>query len=240
MAMESQLTLVTVDSAVRLTFNRDNMKNATISLDSAHAYTITTDAQNMYTELRAVANGELLAPIVRKAILPDTIAFPTVNDGQELQWRNSLRGRDSPTTPRRHTIDTEHGLFILKAHPLHRLAVRAFPNQTTYRRWLRVGNASAPTLVICTSIVGWIQTLDTPEERVNAHRATARPIISNGSTSPKTCPLANSRSTYVGRQRYNGTHYKANSLLITFRIHGYTHTPQVSAQRSPLIGTHKC
>jgi hypothetical protein len=77
MAMESQLTLVTVDSAVRLTFNRDN---ATISLDSVHAYTITTDAQNMYTELRAVGNGELLVRIVRKAILPDTIAFPTVND----------------------------------------------------------------------------------------------------------------------------------------------------------------
>ncbi|KAJ7821371.1 hypothetical protein B0H14DRAFT_3471555 [Mycena olivaceomarginata] len=134
MAMESQLTLVTVDSAVRLTFNRDN---ATISLDSVHAYTITTDAQNMYTELRAVGNGELLVRIVRKAILPDTIAFPTTPQ-RLVRYTSSQCFSSSPRY--------RHGTWAVHSQGTPSASAGA---KTTYSRWLRVGNASTPTLVIC-------------------------------------------------------------------------------------------
>jgi hypothetical protein len=44
--MDSQLTLVSAAPAARLMFSQDSMKNATLSLDSGPAYTISTDASN--------------------------------------------------------------------------------------------------------------------------------------------------------------------------------------------------
>jgi hypothetical protein len=95
--MDSQLTLVTVAPEIRLMFDRDSMKNATLLLDSVPAYTISTDTTNACTELRVTGTGELLARVAWKDILPDTITFPTVNGGREMglkKWLNKSKLSD--------------------------------------------------------------------------------------------------------------------------------------------------
>ncbi|KAJ7831779.1 hypothetical protein B0H14DRAFT_2592459 [Mycena olivaceomarginata] len=51
-SMDSQLTLVPAAHAERLIFSADSMKNTTLYLDGAPAYTLFTDAKNC-TELGA-------------------------------------------------------------------------------------------------------------------------------------------------------------------------------------------
>jgi hypothetical protein len=89
--MDSQLTLVSIAPAARLVFSQDSMKNATLFLDSGPAYTISTDTSNARTELRAAGTGELLARIVRKEIMPDTITFPALNGGKEIRLTKWLK-----------------------------------------------------------------------------------------------------------------------------------------------------
>jgi hypothetical protein len=72
-------------------FSQDNMKNATLLLDSGPAYTISTDTSNAHTELRAAGTDELLARVARKEFLPDTIRFPALNGGKEMRLTKWLR-----------------------------------------------------------------------------------------------------------------------------------------------------
>lgn len=147
--MESQLTLVTIAPEVRLLFSADSMKNATLFLDSAPAYMISTDEQNSCTELRTAGTRELLARITRKEVLPDSIMFPNLNGGKEMRLAKWLKkskladgscaivpitlcsyhcslGADIFVSPFSSIfgVETEHGTFVLRAHPAHRLAVR--------------------------------------------------------------------------------------------------------------------
>jgi uncharacterized protein involved in exopolysaccharide biosynthesis len=89
--MDSQLTLVSLAPAARLIFSSDSMENATLSLDSGPAYTISTDASAVRTELRASGTGDLLARVVRKEFLPDTIMFPAFNGGKEMRLNKWLK-----------------------------------------------------------------------------------------------------------------------------------------------------
>jgi hypothetical protein len=89
--MDSQLTLVSLAPAACLIFSSDSMENATLSLDSGPAYTISTDASNARTELRASGTGDLLARIVRKEFLPDTIMFPAFSGGKEMRLKKWLK-----------------------------------------------------------------------------------------------------------------------------------------------------
>lgn len=137
--MESQLTLVNPAPPVSFTFATNSMINTTLYRDSRPAYTLSTELQGSTTELRASDTSELLARISRKEILPDTITFPSINDGKEMRLSKWMRrcklpdGRYDGTLlgccvpmcfSHAHAIDTEVGVCLLKKHRIHRLAVR--------------------------------------------------------------------------------------------------------------------
>ncbi|KAJ6563321.1 hypothetical protein DFH09DRAFT_1158948, partial [Mycena vulgaris] len=83
--MDSQLTLADPSPPVSLTFNADSMTNATLTINNTTpAYTISTDSRGGTTEIRAAGTDEVLARIVRKGILPDTITFPNLNGGKAV------------------------------------------------------------------------------------------------------------------------------------------------------------
>ncbi|KAJ7500029.1 hypothetical protein FB451DRAFT_1207265 [Mycena latifolia] len=81
--MDSQLTLVD-PAPVSLIFDSNSMTNATLRINSAPAYTISTDSRGT-TEIRAAGTDDVLARIMRKGLLPDTISFPTLDGGKELR-----------------------------------------------------------------------------------------------------------------------------------------------------------
>ncbi|KAJ6540836.1 hypothetical protein DFH09DRAFT_1323076 [Mycena vulgaris] len=120
--MDSQLTLVTPVPPVSLTFDTDSMINATIFLNSRPAYKISTELQGSTTEIRASVTSELLACISRKEILPNTIAFPNVNDGKDMRLSKWLSRRKLPDGLHVWVIETEVGKCFLRKHPVHRLA----------------------------------------------------------------------------------------------------------------------
>ncbi|KAF8194059.1 hypothetical protein K438DRAFT_1969349 [Mycena galopus ATCC 62051] len=95
-AMDSQLTLVTIPPPVPLTFSRNDMNHATLSLGYVPTYTITTDAQAACTELRDTGSGVLLARIIRRVFLPDTIMFPALDSGHEIKLAQWLKKTKLP------------------------------------------------------------------------------------------------------------------------------------------------
>ncbi|KAJ7753142.1 hypothetical protein B0H14DRAFT_2635640 [Mycena olivaceomarginata] len=129
--MDSQLTLVTVAAEV------------------PPAYIISTDEQNSCTELRTAGTGELLARITRKDVLPDSIAFPNVNGNKEMRlakWLKKSKLADGSST---FDVETEHGTFFLRAHPVHRLALYKEEDlETPVAYWQRINAAAPPTLVM--------------------------------------------------------------------------------------------
>ncbi|KAJ7436852.1 hypothetical protein FB451DRAFT_1570903 [Mycena latifolia] len=92
--MDSQLTLVD-PAPVSLIFDSNSMTNATLRINSAPAYTISTDSRGT-TEIRAAGSDDVLARVVRKGLLPDTISFPTLDDGKELRLSRCSNPRSFP------------------------------------------------------------------------------------------------------------------------------------------------
>ncbi len=94
--MDSQLTLVDSALPICLTFSKDSMINTTLYRDSRPVYTISTELQGTTTEIRAAGTAELLARICRNDILPNTVAFPSINDGKVMRLSKWLRGCKLP------------------------------------------------------------------------------------------------------------------------------------------------
>ncbi|KAF7288824.1 hypothetical protein HMN09_01364200 [Mycena chlorophos] len=124
--MDSQLTLVLRPSESRLVFAEDNMKNTSIFVDGAPAYTIRTPLDNKTTEIVEAASGSVLARVVRRELRPDTLALvgtdgrlgPQVRVDRWLR-KGKLQNRASAyfLGPR---PDEQ---LLLRPHPQHRLAL---------------------------------------------------------------------------------------------------------------------
>ncbi|KAJ7907817.1 hypothetical protein B0H13DRAFT_1715704 [Mycena leptocephala] len=121
--MDSQLTLVDSALPICLTFSKDSMINTTLYRDSRPVYTISTKLQGTATEIRAAGTAELLARICRNDILPNTVAFPSINDGKEMRLSKWLRGCKLPDGSHAYVIETELGKCFLKKHRTHRLVL---------------------------------------------------------------------------------------------------------------------
>jgi hypothetical protein len=92
--MDSQLTLVDPSPPIFLKFDTNSMTNATLSLNSVPMYIISTDSPGAITEIRAAGTNEVLARILRKGLLPDTIKFPDLNAGKDMRlskWLKSIK-----------------------------------------------------------------------------------------------------------------------------------------------------
>ncbi|KAJ7637495.1 hypothetical protein B0H17DRAFT_837030, partial [Mycena rosella] len=121
--MESQFTLVTATPPIYLKFGSDSMINTTISMNSRPAYTLSMALQGSTTDLSALRTSELLARISRKEILPNTIAFPSVNNGKEIRLSKWMSRQKLSDGLHVHLIETEIGKCFLRKHSVHRLAV---------------------------------------------------------------------------------------------------------------------
>ncbi|KAJ7171420.1 hypothetical protein C8R46DRAFT_1216985 [Mycena filopes] len=156
--MDSQLTLVTPAPATHLLFSRDSMKNATLLLNGTPAYTIATDADGSCTELRtantslvvtAGANtAEVLARIRRRALRPDTIAFPRTEDKEMAisKWLKKSRNADGSSF---HVLKTVEGdTLVLRKHAVHRLAMFPAEEDEPIAYWHRASPILPPTLVM--------------------------------------------------------------------------------------------
>ncbi|KAJ7142622.1 hypothetical protein C8R44DRAFT_760891 [Mycena epipterygia] len=148
--MDSQLTLVTASPAISLIFSRDSMTNATLLVDAASRYTISSNSQNSITEIRAADTTKLLAQIFRRDILPDTIAFPSVNAGKGIRMSKWLRKTKLLDGSVGYVIETEeHGNFVLRVHRQLRLALfREDDLDTPVAHWQRSSDTAAPALIL--------------------------------------------------------------------------------------------
>ncbi|KAJ7453325.1 hypothetical protein B0H11DRAFT_2245555 [Mycena galericulata] len=165
--MDSQLTLVATSPSVCLSFSRNSMKNATLSLGSGiPTYIISTDPQNPWTEIRAAgtSDSEVLVRIAWKSVLADTIAFPEINGGKEMRltkWLRKAKLSDGSTI---HFIETKHGNFFLKIHPVHRLALfSAHDPETVVAHWRYPSNNDEPWLPALILRGGAIKDADRPQ-----------------------------------------------------------------------------
>ncbi|KAJ7488897.1 hypothetical protein FB451DRAFT_1080370 [Mycena latifolia] len=120
--MDSQVTLV-APAPVSLVFDANDVMNATLSLNSTPAYTISTDSRGTTTEIRAAETNEVLARVVRKGLLPDTITFPDVNGGKELRLSKWLKSAKLPDGVPGSVIETEVGKCFLRKYRQYRLAL---------------------------------------------------------------------------------------------------------------------
>ncbi|KAJ7153986.1 hypothetical protein C8R43DRAFT_1186882 [Mycena crocata] len=129
--MDSQVTLVDPSPLISLRFNVDNMANTTLSLNSTPIYTISTDSRGASTEIRAANTNVVLARILRKGMLPDTISFPTLSGGKEVRvnkWLKPVKLLADGTQGS--MIETEGEAYVLRKYRLHRLAP-LFPEHDT-------------------------------------------------------------------------------------------------------------
>ncbi|KAF8142898.1 hypothetical protein K438DRAFT_2029847 [Mycena galopus ATCC 62051] len=147
--MGSQLTLVTIPPPVRLTFSRNDMKHATLSLGFVPTYTTTTDAKDACTELRSTGSGVLLARIIRRAFLPDTIMFPAVDSGHEMKLAQWLKKTKAPDGSSRHIFNIGHARLILMMHPVYRLTLFQEGHlEIPVAHWEQSTTTSPPVLII--------------------------------------------------------------------------------------------
>ncbi|KAJ7688730.1 hypothetical protein B0H17DRAFT_938024 [Mycena rosella] len=144
--MDSQPTLILAAPAHLLIFSADSRKNATILLGSAPAYIISKDPIDFCTELRAAGTGQALAQITWRDVLPDVITFPQIN-ATEMHLRKWLQKAALPNGSLAHIMDTGYGQFILKTHPVHRLALfHEGDLQTPVAYWQ--SDATAPVALV--------------------------------------------------------------------------------------------
>nr|GAT53172.1 predicted protein [Mycena chlorophos] len=124
--MDSQLTLVLRLSETRLVFAEDNMKNTSIFVDGAPAYTIRTPLDNKTTEIVEAASGSVLARVVRKELRPDTLALVGTDGrlGPQVRVDRWLRKGKLQNKASAYFLATrpDEQLF-LRPHPQHRLAL---------------------------------------------------------------------------------------------------------------------
>ncbi|KAJ7875034.1 hypothetical protein B0H13DRAFT_1723284 [Mycena leptocephala] len=146
--MDSQLTLVDSAPPICLTFSKDSMINTTLYRDSRPVYTISTELQGTTTEIRAAGTAELLARICRNDILPNTVAFPSINDGKVMRLSKWLRGCKLPDGSHAYVIETELGNYFLKKHRTHRLVLFTEHDlETPIARW-ELSSGSSPLSLI--------------------------------------------------------------------------------------------
>ncbi|KAJ6626147.1 hypothetical protein B0H10DRAFT_1999209 [Mycena sp. CBHHK59/15] len=145
--MDSQLTLVNPAPPTFLTFGTNSMINTTLFLDTRPAYTISTALQGSTTEIADAGSKEVLARIVRKEVLPDTVAFA---GGKEIRVSKWLRKAKLPDGFSASEIDTEVGKCYLRMHREYRLALfTEYDLDTPVAHWERHSDPFAPpTLVL--------------------------------------------------------------------------------------------
>ncbi|KAF7341684.1 Peptide methionine sulfoxide reductase [Mycena sanguinolenta] len=149
--MDSQLTLVNLPPPLCLTFSTNSMINVILYRDSQPAYIISTDLRigGSTTEIRAADGTEVLARVTRKELLPDTIAFPHINGGEEMRLSKWLRRCKLSDNSDAHVIETEVGNCVLKKwHNAYRLALFAeYDLETPVAHWERANSISPLSLM---------------------------------------------------------------------------------------------
>ncbi|KAJ6597555.1 hypothetical protein DFH09DRAFT_82482 [Mycena vulgaris] len=146
--MDSQRTL-TPSVPISLVFDTNSMLAATLSLDARPAYTIATPPAGSPTELRAADTGALLARISCRALLPDTICFPSLNGGKAMRVSKWLKRCALPDGLEAHAITTDVGKFFLTRDLAHRLALFAEHDlEHPVAHWRGPAPGRPPTLVL--------------------------------------------------------------------------------------------
>ncbi|KAJ7727558.1 hypothetical protein DFH07DRAFT_851754 [Mycena maculata] len=147
--MDSQLTLVNLPPPIALTFATDSMINATLYRNARPAYKLSTKLQGTTTELRDCGTSELLARIIRREILPDTVTFPNLDDGKDIRVSKWLRPCKLPNGLEAQVVETELGKCFLRRDPVHRLALYTeYDLEKPVAHWKLPDNASPLSLIL--------------------------------------------------------------------------------------------
>ncbi|KAJ7055450.1 hypothetical protein C8F01DRAFT_1373665 [Mycena amicta] len=149
--MDSQLTLVHHPTELRLVFARDDVKNTSIAIDGAPAYTVRTPLDSMTTEIIAAGSMVALARVVRREIFPNTVAFAVSGGilGHEVRLDKWLRKGKMADKSTAYFLQINDERLVLRRHPQYRLALSAPENDSQdIARWDRPTVLSPPTLVL--------------------------------------------------------------------------------------------
>ncbi|KAJ7488276.1 hypothetical protein FB451DRAFT_734368 [Mycena latifolia] len=110
-------------SQAALVFERNSMLSTTVTRGGSPLYAISTDQHGSTTEVRAPGTDTLLVRIARRDILPDTIAFPADANSKPMRLSKWLKRSTLVDGFPAATFDTPAGAWVLRTHPVYRLAV---------------------------------------------------------------------------------------------------------------------
>ena len=136
--MDSTLTLVS-PNPIQLDFDKNSVKNATLSVDGTPLYTLTTPDNGTTSGLTThVVNNytkERVVTISYRDILPDIVTFADHNNGKAYKlkkWLKVVKLDDGSETTLME-VGTEK--YYWKLHPIHRFALypeRDFENPVAH------------------------------------------------------------------------------------------------------------
>ncbi|ESK83759.1 hypothetical protein Moror_2077 [Moniliophthora roreri MCA 2997] len=121
-----------VTGATRLVFDRNNIRNTSISIRSSPAYTLktTTGTLGSKTEIIDAITDQSIASIERRELLPNIVKLKSVEDGKSMKLSKWLRKVKLPDGSHGTVVNTlPQGQFIWKTDPVHRLVL--YPEGST-------------------------------------------------------------------------------------------------------------
>ncbi|KDQ58707.1 hypothetical protein JAAARDRAFT_78330 [Jaapia argillacea MUCL 33604] len=134
--MESQITLVDPSllnqGQIVLVFDKDSMKNATISLNETRRplYTIHTNRDHDRTEVRSVYSDTPLAVITRSTFFPDKVSLRGAEPVRLGRWLKTHGTSEFPIT-----IEVEGRNYLWRTNAIHQLALFAEDDPYTPLAW---------------------------------------------------------------------------------------------------------
>ncbi|KAK7040279.1 hypothetical protein VNI00_009746 [Paramarasmius palmivorus] len=110
----------------RLTFDQNNIRNTTISIQSSPAYILKTTAGTLgtKTELIDALTKQPIGSIERKELLPDVVKLKSVDNSKPIKlnkWLHKVKLPDGSTGTKVNI--SSQSQFIWKTHTVHRLAL---------------------------------------------------------------------------------------------------------------------
>ncbi|KAJ7755303.1 hypothetical protein DFH07DRAFT_821748 [Mycena maculata] len=153
MSSSSQATLADPSPPTCLVFERNSMLETTILRHASPVYRVSTNRHGSTTEVCVPGTHTIIARIVRKEILPDTVAFSDTNGGKAVRVSRWLKRTKQADGRSEAILETDIGACILRTHPDYRLALYDADLSTIVAHWAPLTRPpSPPTLVLAPGI----------------------------------------------------------------------------------------
>ncbi|KAF8891128.1 hypothetical protein CPB84DRAFT_1683406 [Gymnopilus junonius] len=111
-------------SSKSLVFDQHSVINATVYSGNLLTYSTITSKSMSRTDICDIPGQRIVATIKRRELLPDTVKFPSRNEGHSIAVSKWLRPVMVTSHPESCTsLVTDSGKFIWKTNPTYRLAL---------------------------------------------------------------------------------------------------------------------